>query len=458
MVDGMKVLIANLGSTSLKWRLFDFSNGGERVLHKGGLERVTDYPRAIEDCLAALKKAGVIRDESDLAAVGFKPVLAKGVTGCVPLNEHALRAMEAFSSIAPAHNQPYLSGVRLFARRMPSTPLVGLFETAFYQWAPEAAMRYAVPEAWARAGVRRWGFHGASHKYIAERSAEWLGREDIARRTRNLYVDGPGTPVNPPDLRVISCHLGGSSSVAGILNGIAIGNSMGLSPQSGLPQNNRVGDLDSAAVPFVMRALNLSLEEVERQLCSEAGLQGLSGVSNDIRDVQAEAERGNPNARLAIEVLVHQTRHWIGACLAQLNGADALVFTAGIGENRPELRAAICAGLDQLGIRMDTTRNQSVQGQEAEISAPESPVKILVIPTNEELVVAREVKRFLENPESGIRNPESEKTAKAEAERPAAGATDGTLRRSARGPVSVFAESIRSGPPKLIPRLSTHNS
>src|SRR5215510_6335914 len=241
----MKILVANLGSTSLKWRLFDFSNGGERLLHKGGFERVADYPKAIGDCLEQLKEAGHIQRERDLAAVGFKTIMARGVNGCVRLDENVLKAMEAFNGIAPAHNPPYITGIRLFAQQMPEVPLVGLFETAFYQWAPEAATRYAVPEAWHQAGVRRWGFHGASHKFIAERSAELLGRKDVADRARQLYVNHGASPVGAPDLRVISCHLGGSSSISAIRNGVAIDNSLGLSPQSGLPHNNRVGDLDA---------------------------------------------------------------------------------------------------------------------------------------------------------------------------------------------------------------------
>ncbi len=171
--------------------------------------------------------------------------MARGINGCVRLDEQVLEAMEAFSPIAPAHNPPYITGIRDFARQMPEVPLVGLFETAFYQWAPEAAMRYAVPDSWHELGVRRWGFHGASHKFIAERSAELLGREDVAERARELYVNAVSTPVRAPWLRVISCHLGGSSSITGILNGAATGTSMGFSPQSGLPQNNRVGDLDA---------------------------------------------------------------------------------------------------------------------------------------------------------------------------------------------------------------------
>lgn len=390
----MKILIANLGSTSLKYRLFDFANG-EQMLARGGFERVTDYAQAIDSCLTELKKGGWIQSEQDLAAVGFKTVLARGVNGCVRLTEEVVRAMEAYNDIAPAHNGPYVTGARLFAKRMPGTPLVGLFETAFYQWAPEAAMRYAVPDSWYQAGVRRWGFHGASHKYIAERSADLLGRPDVAERVRQLYVNGGNSPVKEPPLRVISCHLGGSSSIAGIRDGVAIGNSMGLSPQSGLPHNNRVGDLDAMAVPFMMRIARLSLDEVERQLCKEGGLKGLSGGSNDIRDVQSQAAQGNKAAALALDVFVHNARHWIGSYVLQLNGADAVVFTAGIGENRTEIRQAICANLDQLGIILDPALNDKVRAEEGSISAPNSRVKIMVIPTNEELVVAREVYRYL---------------------------------------------------------------
>jgi acetate kinase len=394
----MKILVANLGSTSLKWRLFDFANGAEALVHKGGFERVTDYPKAIEDCLAQLRDAGAIRDEKDLAAVGFKTVIAKDVTGCVRLEERVLRAMEEYNDLAPAHNPPYITGIRLFARRMPGVPLVGLFETAFYQFAPEPMMRYGVPESWLRMGVRRWGFHGASHKFIAERSAQLLGRADVAARAQNLYVDGGRSPVNGPPLRVISCHLGGSSSITGILNGAAIGNSMGLSPQSGLPHNNRVGDLDAEALPYAMKTLGLSLEEAQRQLSKEGGLKGLAGgLSNDIRDIQDAASKGNTRAQLAIDVFVSEARRWIGGYFFHMNGADAIVFTAGIGENRAELRAAICANLDQLGIELDATSNAATRATEGVISTAHSRVKVLVIPTNEELVVARETKRLLEN-------------------------------------------------------------
>jgi acetate kinase len=392
----VKILVANLGSTSLKYRLFDLAEGAERLVCRGGFERVTDYAKAIDQCLAELKETGGIQSEEDLAAVGFKPVIAHGVSGCVHLDESVVKAMEAFNHIAPAHNPPYITGIRLFAKRMPRTPLIGLFETAFYQWAPEAAMRYAVPERWHQLGIRRWGFHGASHKFIAERSAELLDRDDVARRVRELYSNGISAPVQDPPLRVISCHLGGSSSITGLCNGVAIGNSLGMSPQSGLPHNNRVGDLDAFAVPYLMRTTGMTLEEAERSLCKESGLLGLSGISNDLREIIEKARNGQDRAQLALEVFAHQIRHWIGSYYLQLNGLDALVFTAGIGENCPPVRELICANLDQLGIRLDPQRNLKPGTPEAFLNAEDAAVKVLVIPTNEELVIAREIRRHLE--------------------------------------------------------------
>ena len=381
----------------MKYRLFDFSSGDGELLTRGGLERVSDHAGAIEQLLCELRSGNWIASEDDLAAVGFKAIMAEGRTGCLELTPEVVDSMEACNYVAPAHNPPYIRGIRLFAEKMPSVPLIGLFETAFYQWVPEASTRYAVPQSWHDAGVRRWGFHGASHKFIAERSAELLDREDVVQRARNLYVDNAGSSVDGPPLRVISCHLGGSSSITGILNGAAVGNSMGLSPQSGLPHNNRVGDLDSMAVLHMMRRDGLSIDSVENALCNESGLKGLSGGHNDIRDIISVADSGNVEAKLALDVYVHAARHWIGAYFAQLNGLDALVFTAGIGENRAGIRAAICSELDRLGILLDTEKNEAAQAEETVISADDSPVKVMVIPTNEELVVAREVKRYLDH-------------------------------------------------------------
>lgn len=390
----MLILVANLGSTSFKYRLFRMDGDGGGVVAKGGYERVEDYAAVIDDALAALRRDGVIGHPDEIDAVGFKTVLGRDLSGCVEAGPEAIRALEGFAGVAPAHNPPYAAGIRQFAASLPKARLVALFETAFYQWTSEASANYAIPRSWRDAGIRRYGFHGASHKFVAERSAELLGREEVAAVVRRLYQDGP-QPLSGPPLRVVSCHLGGSSSVTGILNGVAIGTSMGFSPQSGLPQNNRVGDLDSGAIPHAMRALGLTLEEAERQLTRESGLLGLSGLSNDIRDITTAAGEGHAGARLAIDVLVHSIRHWIGAFLIEMGGIDALVFTAGIGENNAAVRAAVCRGLEPFGLRLDGARNEACRAEEADLSADGSPARILVIPANEELVLAREVFRKL---------------------------------------------------------------
>ena len=390
----MKILVANLGSTSLKYRLFSMEDGGETLLAKGGYERVTDHGVAIDQCLENLREEGHLESMDDLDAVGFKTILGKDLSGCVPADDHTLEALEAFNAIAPSHNPAYANGIRQFREKLNNVKLVALFETAFYQWVPEAATRYAVPETWYKAGVRRNGFHGASHKFIAERSAELLTREDIAECCRNLYRDGPVRFESEP-LRVISCHLGGSSSIVGCLNGVAVDGSFGMSPQSGIPHNNRVGDLDASATPFVMKALNLSMDEVQAQLAQESGLLGLSGISNDLRDIGEKAAAGDERAKLTIDVLVHAIRHWIGAFYLELNGCDALVFTGGIGENNPIIRGAVCAELDNLGIEIDPDLNNEIFAEEKMISAKKSKVKVFVIPANEELVVARETCRLL---------------------------------------------------------------
>ncbi len=261
----MKILVANLGSTSFKYRLFEMSDSESELLAQGGFERVTEYVPCIEKMLDTLVGDGIIQSGSDLDAVGFKTVLGKDLSGCVKADERVLEALEGFKEVAPAHNPAYAEGIRCFQRILPEVPRVALFETAFYQWITPASAAYAIPKAWRELGIRRYGFHGASHKFIAERTAELFNRDDVVQRAQRLYVDGP-TGFNGTPFRVISCHLGGSSSVTGIRNGVAIGTSMGFSPQGGLPQNNRVGDLDSMAIPYVNKMLGLSVEEAERQM------------------------------------------------------------------------------------------------------------------------------------------------------------------------------------------------
>lgn len=388
----MKVLVANLGSTSFKYRLFTMSAESEQLLAKGGYERVEDFGAVIQDALDSLIREGHLHSVDDLDAVGFKTVLGKNVSGCVVADDKVLAALDGMAFIAPAHNPAYAAGIRQFAR-LTKAKLVALFETSFYQWTSEASRRYAVPDSWYQLGIRRYGFHGASHKFIAERSAQLLGREDVANRVRNLYTKGPGAAPEKP-LRVISCHLGGSSSVTGILSGVAIGNSMGLSPQSGLPQNNRVGDLDSMALPMAADAFGLSIADACKQLSKEGGLLGLSGVSNDVRDIADAASAGNSRAQLALDVFVHAVRHWMGAYMLQMGGVDAIVFTGGIGENRGDLRNAICSGLEGFGVSIDPA-STSLRAQECTLHSADSRASIFIIPANEETVVARETYRLL---------------------------------------------------------------
>lgn len=390
----MKILVANIGSTSFKYRLFDMDGAAERVLAQGGVERVTDHGSAIRQSLDALVAEGHLATVDALDAVGFKTVLGKNLSGCVPADDRALKALDDFKEIAPAHNPPYAASIRYFRDAFPSIRLVALFETAFYQWVPKASKVYALPKAWRELGIERQGFHGASHKYVAERSAELMGREDVAERVRNLYVRGPGDWGGEP-LRVVSCHLGGSSSITGIHTGVAMGNSFGLSPQAGLPQNNRVGDLDSAALPYAMEKLGLPLPEAVRQMNKEGGLLGISGVSNDLRDIKASAAEGNADAQLAVDVFVDNIRQYVGGYMLKMGGMEALVFTAGIGEHNPDIRAAVCAGLEGFGLKIDPAKNERLHDEGA-IHTEDSKIQVWVIPANEERVIARETQRLLD--------------------------------------------------------------
>jgi acetate kinase len=277
--------------------------------------------------------------------------------------------MERYAIIAPAHNPPYIRAMKQLRERYPAIPLVAAFETGFHRTTPEGLRTYAIPHAWTEElGIRRYGFHGASHRYIAERMAQVTGRSD---------------------LRIISCHLGGSSSLCAIRAGESLGATMGMSPQTGLPNNNRVGDFDSFSIPLVMRDTGLSLEEVLDRLSTDGGLKGVSGVGADLRDVETAADSGNPRAQLAIDVFVGSIRDYLGAFLVRLGGLDAVVFTGGIGENSPRIRSRVCEGLEGLGIVLDADANSSARG-ETIVSRSESPVAIWTMPTNEEIVVARQ--------------------------------------------------------------------
>lgn len=385
----MKILVANLGSTSFKYRLFDMAAG--KQLARGGIERigspesrcfaeiggqrqektqrVPDHAEGVRQCLAQLTdpQFGCLKEASEVAAVAFKAVHGGRTSGVQRVTPQLLADMTEMNDVAPAHNPPYINAMRLLADKLPEIPLVAAFETDFHQTIPDRNRYYAIPSEWAeKALVRRYGFHGASHRYIATRTAELFG----------------------PGKRTISCHLGGSSSVCAIRDGKSVATSMGFSAQSGLPQSNRVGDMDVFALPVLMKHTGKSLEEVLAILANKSGLAGLSGTSGDMRDLEEAVAAGSERAKLALDVFTAEVRRYLGAYLVELGGADLIVFTGGIGENQPNFRAAVCQNLEELGIVLDPEANKSAKG-EAKISATESRTKIWVIPTNEEIVVAR---------------------------------------------------------------------
>lgn len=392
----MLILVANLGSTSFKFRLFRLRGAAETELARGGVERlgtpqarsyaktakgsgeavglVPDHAAAIEACLALLRdpKVGVVKADEQLDGVGFKAVHGGEVTGVQLVDDRVLAAMEEFAAVAPAHNPVYIAAMKLLREKLPGVPLVAAFETGFHGSIPPERTAYAVPAHWP-AAVRRYGFHGASHSYIAERMFGLLGQDN---------------------LKVISCHLGGSSSLCAIADGVSEATTMGFSPQSGLPQNNRVGDLDVFALAYVHKHGGKSLDELLKELTSQSGLAGLAAGSNDLQAIEAAAAGGCPQSLHALRVYVEAVRHYLGAYLVVLGGADALVFTGGIGENSAYIRDAVCANLEWFGIDLDAQKNVEAKG-EAAIHSAGSRVQIWTVPTNEELIVARQTRDLL---------------------------------------------------------------
>jgi len=392
----MKILVANLGSTSFKYRLYDMTD--ERQLARGGTERigsaesrshvdiggtrreivshVPDHAVAVRRCLDQLtdRDGGCLTDAAEVAAIGFKAVHGGRFSGVQRVTPEVLAAMDEMSAVAPAHNPPYIAAMRLLREKLPEIPLVAAFETGFHQTIPDRNRYYAIPREWAETyQVRRWGFHGASHRYIAERTAQLLGRAD---------------------LRIISCHLGGSSSLCAIRHGKSVATSMGMSPQTGIPHNNRVGDFDPFALALLVERTGRPLADVLDTLATRSGLAGLSDTSGDLRDLETAIAAGSAPARLAMDVFTGAVRQYLGAYLVELGGADAIVFTGGIGENSVAVRAAVCQGLTDLGIELDPRANASAKG-EISIGAAGSRTQIWVLPTNEEIVVARQARDLL---------------------------------------------------------------
>ena len=393
----MNVLVINCGSSSIKYQVMDPDRN--ELLCKGlvelsgdtstfaytktGSEKTTvnlslaDHTAGVEKIIATITdpEVGCIKDLSEIGAVGHRMVHGgEDFASSVLVSDEVIAACEAHAELAPIHNPANIAGVEACRKVMPEVPMVLVFDTAFHQtMAPEAYL-YAIPyEYYTDYKIRKYGFHGTSHLFVSQEAAKVLGK-------------------TPEEVKIITCHIGNGGSCAAVEYGKCIDTSMGLTPIDGLVMGTRCGDIDPSVVTYLMSKLNVSADEVLNILNKKSGLLGISGVSNDCRLVEGAAAEGNERADLAMKMFVRRVKGYVGNYLAQLNGADALVFTAGIGENDPTVRADICEGLTNLGFKIDPEKNKA---RETVISADDSPIKILLIPTNEELVIARDTARIV---------------------------------------------------------------
>jgi len=396
----MKVLVVNCGSSSLKYQLIDMAD--ESVMAKGLVERIgiegsilthesagkdkkvieepmKDHKKALELVLEAVvnKEYGAIESMDEIEAVGHRVVHAgEKFSDSVVINNDVIAALEECIELAPLHNPPNLIGIRACMELMPGVPMVGVFDTAFHQSMPASSYIYALPyEYYEKYGVRKYGFHGTSHKYVAQRTASILGKD----------LDS---------LKIITCHLGNGSSITAIDNGKSVDTSMGFTPLEGLVMGTRSGDLDPAIITFIMEKENLSIDEMNNLLNKKSGVLGISGISSDFRDIESSAKEGNARAQLALDKFNVRVKKYIAACAAVMGGVDAIVFTAGLGENSISAREIICSGFEFMGVELDKEKN-NVRGKETVVSKDSSKVKILVIPTNEELMIARDTLELL---------------------------------------------------------------
>ncbi|MCI9120633.1 MAG: acetate kinase [Oscillibacter sp.] len=389
----MNILVINAGSSSLKYQLLDPISGV--LLAKGLCERIgidgkftykadgkqtldaVDIPmpthsEAIQAVLDALvdKDNGVIASMSEIGAVGHRVVHGgEAFNKSVLIDGEVLKAIEDCIPLAPLHNPANLTGIRACQKVMPGVPMAAVFDTAFHQTMPPQAYMYALPYAWYENDkVRRYGFHGTSHKYVAGRAAAMLNKK-------------------PEELKIISCHLGNGSSITAVEGGKSVDTSMGFTPLAGVPMGTRSGDLDAGILQYVMNKYGMSIDEILSTLNKKSGVEGLSCVSSDFRDLESAAEKGNQKAALAQEKFAYEVKKYVGAYAAAMGGVDALVFTAGVGENDKAVRAMVCQGLEYMGVKLDPAAND-VRGKETVLSAAGSKVKVLLIPTNEELMIA----------------------------------------------------------------------
>ncbi|MFT9599889.1 acetate kinase [Mesobacillus sp.] len=391
-----KIIAINAGSSSLKFQLFEMPS--EEVITKGIVERiglkdsiftisvngeknkeVTDIPNhevAVKILLDKLTSLGIIQSLDEIEGIGHRVVHGgEEFSDSVLITEEVLQKIEELSELAPLHNPANLTGIRAFQQVLPNVPAIAVFDTAFHQTMPENSFLYSLPyDYYKKYGIRKYGFHGTSHKYVSQRAAEMLGR-----------------PVE--HLRLISCHLGNGASIAAIEGGKSIDTSMGFTPLAGVTMGTRSGNIDPALIPYIMEKTDKSADEVLDVLNKESGMLGVSGFSSDLRDIEDEAEKGNERAELALKVFADRIHKYIGSYAARMCGVDAIIFTAGIGENSSAIRARVLQGLEFMGIYWDPALNK-VRGEEAFISYPHSPVKVMVIPTDEEVMIARDVVRL----------------------------------------------------------------
>jgi len=389
----MKILVLNCGSSSIKYKLFDMDS--KEVIAQGGIEKIglkgsflkltlpdgskkvleKDIPEhtvGVEFILNTLASPeyGAIKSLDEIDAVGHRMVHGgERFSESVLLNKEVLDVFIACNDLAPLHNPANLKGVNAITAILPNVPQVGVFDTAFHQTMPDYAYLYAIPyELYEKYGVRRYGFHGTSHRYVSQRVCEFLG-------------------VKPEGQRIITCHIGNGGSIAAIKDGKCMDNTMGLTPLEGLMMGTRSGDIDAGAVTFIMEKEGLNTTGVSNLLNKKSGVLGISGISSDMREIESAVAAGNKQAILAEKMYFHRIKKYVGAYAAVLGGVDTIVFTGGVGENQASCRAAVCEGLEFMGVKMDKSRN-SVRGVEAVISADDSKVKVVVIPTDEELVIA----------------------------------------------------------------------
>lgn len=392
----MKILVLNCGSSSIKYQLFNIEN--EELLVKGIIEKIglensivkyeksdgskiklelniANHQTGIEKVLELLtsKENGSLKDINEITAVGHRVVHGgEKFNSSVLITDEVIEKMEECIDLAPLHNPPNLTGIYAMKALLPNVPQVGVFDTAFHQTMPAKAYTYAIPyELYDKYGIRRYGFHGTSHRYVSKRACEFIGRDYSTQR-------------------IITCHLGNGASIAAILNGKSVDTSMGLTPVEGLMMGTRSGDLDLGALFYIMDKEKLGIAEASDLVNKKSGVLGVSGVSSDMREVEEAHAKGNKRAELALDMYSYRVKKYIGAYAAAMGGVDIIVFTGGIGENAPEIREEICKGFEFLGLEFDSDLNQGQRGVEMEISKANSKVKVLVIPTDEELVIARD--------------------------------------------------------------------